>query len=299
MNGMGRSATKIPVLVLGSEGMLGQACVRWLGRHERWTVDGTTYFNTGDPLHYDVLSGPKKLHEILERGRYRFAINCIGVLSSAISESDWPSVEQAIRINSLFPYELAAAAAGSGCRIIHISTDAVFSGASRQDYTEDSPVDCLASYGRTKALGECAAENVLNFRCSIIGRDWNGGKGIIEWFLRTPPGGTLTGFRDYCWTGVTTFQFAELCERIMATGSFERLRAESAVHHFAPNEPISKYDLLVMLNDITRRGLRIEPGLSPGGPVRRVLANRSDTIPRLYQAKGDWSDVLREALPDA
>ena len=299
MDEIDRSDTAVSVLVLGSEGMLGQACMRWLGCREGWKVDGTTHSDANHPLHFDVLGGPMRLRQILEKGRYRYAINCIGVLSSAISESDWRSVEQAIRINSVFPYELAATAADCECQVIHISTDAVFSGTSRQEYTEDSPVDCLDCYGRTKALGECSAENVLNFRCSIMGRDWNGGKGIVEWFLRAPPGETLTGFCDYYWTGVTTFQFAELCERIMVAGTFERLRSESAVHHFAPNRPASKYALLVMLNDITRRGLRIEPGFSPDGPTRRVLTNRSNTIPNLYQAKGDLPDVLRQALQDA
>jgi dTDP-4-dehydrorhamnose reductase len=261
-------------------------------------VDGTTFIDEIHPLHFDVLDGPGKLREILRKRRYQFAINCIGVLSSAITDPDWRSVERAIRVNALFPHQLAATAMEYGCRVINISTDGVFSGSSTEDYTESSPVDCRDTYGRTKALGECAAENVINIRCSIIGRDWIGGKGIIEWFLRTPPGSAITGFCDYVWTGITTFQFAELCRRIIEAGAFERLRAESSVYHFAPNRAISKYELLVMLSEITGRHLQIQRGSSAGGPMRRVLANRSEAIPRLYKTRENWPDVLREALQE-
>jgi dTDP-4-dehydrorhamnose reductase len=289
---------EVPVLVLGSEGMLGQACTRWLERYQGWGVGGTTYLDHKHPLHFDVLEGLGKLCEILRKRRYNYAINCIGVLSSAISNSDWRSVETAIRVNALFPHQLAATAMEYGCRVIHISTDGVFSGNSTGDYTENSPVDCPDTYGRTKGLGECAADNVLNIRCSIIGRDWMGGKGILEWVLRMPPGSSVTGFCDYVWSPVTTFQFAELCRRIMEGDAFERLRAESSVHHFAPNRAISKYELLAMLNEITGRHLQIQRGSSTGGPIRRVLANRSEAIPRLYQTGEEWPDVLRGALQD-
>lgn len=289
-------AQPVSVLVLGSEGMLGQACMRWLGRSANFRVVGTRYIDRSSPMFFDAegcLEAPARL---FQNGGFAYAINCIGILGSMIVEADAKSVERAIRVNALFPHQLAQAAADCGVKVFHISTDAVFSGATQADYYEDSPEDSLDTYGKSKALGECPAANVLNIRCSIIGRDWDGGKGIIEWFLRADAGATVSGYTDYVWTGTTTFQFAALCQTIMEQGMFDLLRQESHVHHFAPNGALSKYDLLQALETVTRKGVKIRESASPQGPVRRVLRSRFDTVRQLSATQSSWPDVLREAL---
>jgi dTDP-4-dehydrorhamnose reductase len=284
------------VLVLGSEGMLGQACLRWFMRRGDWRVEGTRYLDRAHPLFFDAEGPAGALEEILSGGHFDYAINCIGILGSAIHESDSDSVARAIRVNALLPHQLARAASNTGTRVVHVSTDGVFSGSSQSDYFEDSPLDCLDAYGKSKALGECRAPNFLSIRCSIVGRDWVEGKGIVEWFLRTPAGTAITGFTDHLWTGITTYQFAELCARIAERNAFDSLRRESHVYHFAPNPTISKFDLLATLECVTGRGVGVRRGKSPAGPMRRVLKSRFSGLSDLYESPGGWQNVLREAI---
>ena len=151
---------------------------------------------------------------------------------------DPAGVERAIRINALFPHQLARAAHRHGVRLIQIATDCVFSG-SRGKYTEADDHDALDVYGKTKSLGELHVPGALNIRCSIIGPEGKGRTSLMEWFLAQPAGSTVNGFTHHLWNGVTTLQFARLCERIILTeGAFDDLAGVSPVHDFRPNEVV-------------------------------------------------------------
>jgi len=128
-----------------------------------------------------------------------------------------------------------------------------------------------------------------------VGRDHVGGKGLIEWVLRSPEGAELTGFDDQYWNGVTTNQFAELCRRIIHSGAFDRLRAISGVHHFCPNPPITKHDLLCVIRAAAGRGLTIRRGQS-GSPSRRILGTVYSAVPELFPQGEGWESLLRGAL---
>ena len=103
---------------------------------------------------------PERWAGLFSRRHYDYAINCIGVLKSAVDENDTASMCRAIAVNALFPHLLAEVAKDT--RVIHMSTDGVFSGFSPRAYLETDPTDCPDGYGKTKALGECRARNVLN-----------------------------------------------------------------------------------------------------------------------------------------
>src|SRR5262249_30032587 len=203
--------------------MLGSAVMDVLSRCEKLSVDGTQRNDEAGPDYFDILAMPEsRWSSVLQRRPYDYIINCIGMLKPAISESDSVGLRRAILVNALFPHQLASAVPSA--RIFHISTDGVFSGRATRPYLETDAADCPDAYGKTKALGECPAENVINFRCSIIGCDSRGGKGLIEWVLRSPEGTELRGFEDQYWNGVTTRQFAGLCRSVIAAGIFDTLR---------------------------------------------------------------------------
>jgi dTDP-4-dehydrorhamnose reductase len=232
----------------------------------------------------------------LLRRPYDYIVNCIGILKPTIDERDPSSLCRAIRVNALFPNELPSIAPDS--RVLHVSTDGVFSGNLARPYVETDPPDCPDVYGKTKALGECPAETVINFRCSLIGRDSSGGKGLIEWVLRSPEGAELTGFDDQHWNGVTTRQFAELCRRIIESDSFDRIRRVSGIHHFCPNPPITKYDLLAHIQAASGRSVTIRRGRS-GSPSARILASLYSTLREIFPETRGWPALIEDVLSTA
>lgn len=274
--------------------MLGSAVLRALSQTDGWCVDGTQNGNPSGPDYMDVLEMPREQWAaVLLRRRYDYIVNCIGILKPAVNERDSLSVSRAIRVNALMPHEVAFLAPQS--RVLHLSTDGVFSGTAGRPYLETDPTDCPDLYGKTKALGECPAQNVINFRCSIIGRDPLGGKGLIEWVLRSPDGAELTGFEDQHWNGVTTRQFAELCRRIIASGSFGLIRRISGIHHFCPNPATTKYELLCGIRTAARRDISIRRGKS-GAPGARLLASLYSNLQETFCDDREWDALIPDAL---
>lgn len=282
------------VLILGRTGMLGHMVYRVLSRSAGLRVEGTQRSDPADGLYFDVRDGAEPLRTIWQRGGgYAYAVNCIGVTAAGLRAGDLGVIREAIRVNSLFPHEIAALAAESGTRIIHISSDAVFAG-TEDAYEEDAPHDCRDVYGKTKSLGEVSAPEVLSVRCSIVGPDSGGRRGLLEWFLGLPDGKEIKGYTTYLWNGVTTLQFAELCRRIIEAGQFTALRDEAPVHHFAPNPALSKYELLSLFNATFGRRVTITPGAAPRGPVNRVLATRYKRLREIYGPVKDTAQAVRE-----
>ncbi len=287
-------AADLNILVLGASGMLGSVVRHTLAGRAGWRVDSTQRRDRSAPDYMDILEMPREEWvAILRRRAYAYIVNCIGILKPAVNEQDAKSLSHAIRVNALFPHELAAIASES--RILHASTDGVFSGSLGRPYLETDPTDCADAYGKTKALGECPAPNVINIRCSLIGRDPAGAKGLIEWVLRSPEGTELTGFDNEHWNGVTTKQFAELCRRVIASGSFEQIRRESGLYHFCPNPVTTKYDLLCRIREAAGRNIVIHRGRSGAAPAR-VLASAYSSLREIYPESSSWDTVIQGAL---
>jgi dTDP-4-dehydrorhamnose reductase len=279
------------VLVLGGDGMLGQAVVRVLMQSPALRVEFTT--RRGQSGHqFDLEEGRDHLAALVRDRRVHFIVNCIGVVSARIDPSRPDSVRQAVAANGLFPFDLASVAIDAGARVLHVSSDGVFSGRADVPYVEDTPTDAEDAYGRTKILGEVVAPNVLNVRCSIVGLDPVRRRGLLEWFLAQPCGSTVDGFVDHRWNGVTSRQFGELCAGIIDNGRFESLRNEGAVHHYCPNETLSKYELLTLFREVWRKNVTVRPATSHGGPVHRVLGTTRRTIPEVFGRNRSMRDVL-------
>jgi dTDP-4-dehydrorhamnose reductase len=281
--------------------MVGQTVFRHLSRCG-WDVVGTQFADPQSACYLDATADPQSWQPMVQNVAY--VINCIGILKSAIDVHSGTSLAAAIRVNSLFPHELARIAAETGARVIHISTDGVFAGGRMEPYVESDTVDCQDHYGRTKALGECPAENVLNIRCSIVGLDAIKHKGLLEWFLSRPEASRIDGFPDQQWNGVTTLQFARACVRLMQNTAFDCARRASSVHHFCPNSPIGKLELLQIWRRLTNKNVEIYVaerggGAGHGGKPRganRLLGTNFSSLTPPGDPRHDWTDLLQELL---
>ena len=257
-------------------------------------VISTQFTDPKAPWYLDAVAGPDSWAGVLGGLRSGgYLINCIGILKNLIREEEPASMATAIRVNALFPHLLADFAAAMGLRVISISTDGVFAPGRETPRIETDASDCSDAYGRSKAMGESAAANVLNIRCSIIGRDRWGRKGLLEWLLNQPDESQVTGFRDQLWNGVTTLQFAQLCEVLIRRDAFESVRRVSHIHHFCPNSVTDKYRLLCDWSHVAAKTVTIVPAESHSGQSR-VLGTVYGCIPELYPSSEAWLDVLGE-----
>lgn len=277
------------VLVLGASGMLGQQCYASCASQVGWEVLGTqrvmrneTYFD-GDL---------DRLDTVLRSFKPQYIINCTAVLSRNIDPSVCTSKEVAIETNAMLPHGVARVAAQHGALLLHVSTDAVFSGKKGKPYDEADTPDPADVYGMTKLLGECMRTNALTVRCSIVGRDRLHGRGLVERLLATPAGETVIGFTNQVWNGVTALQLSDLFVRIIERDGFDQLRQDSPVYHFCPNPQITKYELLTKILTIARKDIRVRRGESPT-VLNRVLSTRYSLLSIYHRAFTTWDELLR------
>ena len=177
------------VLVIGASGMLGNAMVRVLSEGQDWEVHGTLrsplakrFFSPAIAarLHEGIdVEQQASLVEIFDSVRPQLVVNCVGHVKQ-VEMAEHPL--RAIPINALLPHRLAELCKLAGARLVHISTDCVFSG-TRGGYREADLPDAQDLYGRTKLLGEVDYPNAITLRTSIIGHELQSAHGLIEWFL--------------------------------------------------------------------------------------------------------------------
>jgi dTDP-4-dehydrorhamnose reductase len=234
------------VLVLGAGGMLGHKLLQRLPRTFE-TVGSAR--NLSDRLVAIASKAGARLYSGLEATDMdaverltdevgpQVIVNCVGLIKQ---RAEGREAVPAIRINALFPHELAAMAAKRRVRVIHLSTDCVFSG-DRGRYTENDRADPVDVYGTSKLLGEVNADNALTMRTSTIGRELSGFHSLMEWFLQQPRGGEVKGYTRAIFSGLTTIALADEIARLIS--DYPKL---SGVYHVAA-DPISKYDLLRLL----------------------------------------------------
>jgi dTDP-4-dehydrorhamnose reductase len=212
-------------------------------------------------------------------------INAVGVLKRGHAASD---PVRAIAVNSLFPQQLAAACRERGVRLVHVSTDCVFSGTRGRYRIEDLP-DATDLYGRSKLLGEVLSPGALTLRTSIIGRELAGASGLFEWFL-SHRGGRIPGFSNAVFSGFTTSVLACLIDMIIR----EHPDLDGLWH--ASADPIDKHDLLQRIERRIQSGTTIWE--DPSVRIDRSL----DSTPlraRLAWRPPAWDEQLDGLLADA
>jgi len=280
-------------LILGGSGMLG---------HKLWQLFGRG-FNTYVTLRrdfaaykdYQLFTPSRSLDHVsaedfesvvgaIDVVRPEVIVNCIGIVKQSEAAKD-PLLS--IEVNALFPHRLARVCQEKGIRLIHISTDCVFSGR-KGNYGEDDLSDAEDLYGRTKFLGELSYEGCLTIRTSMIGRELETSNGLIEWFL-SQEGKTVGGYTRAIFSGFTTNALAEIIATII-----DRQTQLHGLWHVA-SAPISKYDLLSLVREVYGLNIRIEPD-------EAVICDRSLNAERFRQATGfvapPWYDMIEQMYRD-
>ncbi|MFD0694196.1 dTDP-4-dehydrorhamnose reductase family protein [Paenibacillus sp. GCM10027628] len=269
------------LLIFGGQGMLGHLLVRFLSEYGSYHIHYTTR-DKQDPkgLYVDVRD-PVLVDKVIEAVSPDVIINCLGVLNRFAEENP----QEAYWVNGLMPHRIRAAVEREGGKLIHISSDCVFSG-SRGDYKENDEPEGTTVYARSKALGEVIDYPHLTIRTSIVGPEIRKqGIGLLQWFLRQE--GTVKGYTRVMWNGVTTLELAKAIHYAIEHPVCGLLQLT------AP-EKISKYELLHLFQDVfDKRDVVIVPDEEIC--LDRTLANTRDDFnyvvteyPTMLRQLADW-----------
>lgn len=280
------------ILILGASGMLGNAVIRVLSEKTGWQVYGTVR-SEGAKRHFGrdiaerLLPGVDveqhdSLVQAFARVRPDVAVNCVGLVKQ-LAEADDPL--RAVPINTLLPHRLARLCELAGARLVHVSTDCIFSG-EKGGYRESDPSDAKDLYGRSKFLGEAAYPHAITLRTSIIGHELQGAHGLVGWFLAQQ--GSCKGYTKAIFSGLPTVVLARIIRDVVIP------RPDlHGVYHVAAN-PISKHDLLKLVAQVYGKRIEIVPD-------DKLVIDRSLNADRFREATGyvapGWPELI-EAMRD-
>lgn len=276
------------VLVIGASGMIGSTVLRVISEKKGWQVSGTV--RNGDakrffPAHIAerIVEGvdvehPDALTKVLDAIRPDVVINCAG-LTKHKPEAEDPLVS--IPINTLMPHRLAGLCKLAGARLIHVSTDCVFSG-DQGNYTEEDFADARDVYGKSKALGEVSYPHTVTLRTSTIGHEFETKYGLLEWFLSQE--GRCKGYKRAIFSGLPTAVFAEVVRDVVIPDP-----ALSGLYHVAA-QAINKFDLLKLIAKAYGKEIEIEPD-------DKLAIDRSLDATRFREATGyvapAWPELIK------
>lgn len=236
---------KKKVLILGASGMAGHIVFTLFKENGNYDVLGTSNSNNFDAENKKLnIYEQANLINIIEDFQPDFIINCIGILIKGSKDAP----DNTIYANSYFPNFLARLSKEKKFKLIHISTDCVFTGKDGQ-YKEDSFKDARDVYGNSKALGEIVDDTNLTIRTSIIGPEIKtSGEGLFHWFMQQD--GEITGFKSNIWSGVTTLELAKFILWVLD-------KKFTGLIHLTNNNSINKYDLLNLFKEIFSKNIII------------------------------------------
>ncbi len=281
------------ILILGGNGMLGHKLWQsFQNCYDTWVTMRSSFhdyesYGLFDPLR--TLGGVDvqnfdHIARAVETVHPDVVINAIGVIKQNPAAKD-PIVS--LTVNSLFPHRLSTLCHAVSARLIHISTDCVFSGRKGM-YTEEDIPDAEDLYGRSKLLGEVTSSHCLTLRTSIIGRELKSDHGLLEWFLshRT---GRVQGYTNVFYTGLPTLILARIIADLI-----ERHPDLSGLYHVS-SDAISKYELLCLIRDSFQIPTEIEP-------FSDIHIDRSLDSGRFRRATGfeplPWYEMVRAVATD-
>lgn len=246
------------VLVLGVTGMLGNAVFRVFtadAGHETWGTLRSAAALSNFPLqaHGRLLKGVDVLDQdaltaVFSRVRPDVVINCVGLIKHLADAKD-PLT--ALPINAMLPHRLARLCELSGTRLIHVSTDCVFSGR-KGGYLESDTSDAEDLYGKSKYIGELHdLPNAITLRTSIIGHELGSNHALVDWFLSQQ--GSVKGFTKAIFSGLPTVELARVMKDFVVPHP-----NLNGLYHVAA-EPIAKYDLLSLVATEYGKQIDVEP----------------------------------------
>jgi dTDP-4-dehydrorhamnose reductase len=276
------------VLVIGASGMIGSTVLRVLSESKDLVVWGTVrnasvkrFFTSAmaSQLIEDVnVEYPDALVKVLDDVRPDVVINCAG-LTKHKPESDDPLVS--IPINTLMPHRLAGICKLAGARLVHVSTDCVFSG-EKGGYTEADFADARDVYGKSKALGELVYPHTITLRTSTIGHELQTKYGLLDWFLSQET--RCNGYARAIFSGLPTVVFAQVIRDVVIPH-----KQLSGLYHVAA-KPINKFDLLKLIADVYGKSIDIVPD-------DKLVIDRSLDAEHFRAATGyvapEWEELIQ------
>ena len=280
------------ILILGGSGMLGHRL--WINlskEHETWVTirgDNAEIFKPSDnfpPSEYIRQNVDALYYDQVVRAfaaiQPELVINCVGLIKQMGHVAKDPVFS--LSLNAMLPHRISMLCRAANVRMIHISTDCVFSG-KKGNYTEEDQSDAEDIYGRTKFLGEVHYKpHTITLRTSIIGRELKNKLGLIEWFLAQK--GTIHGFRNAIYTGFTTDEIS----RIIMNTVIPRPDLTGVYH--VSSDPISKYELLLLAKKYFKRDINILPD-------ENFFCDRSLDSTRFREETGyrppTWTNMIEE-----
>ncbi|MFB9265871.1 dTDP-4-dehydrorhamnose reductase family protein [Bradyrhizobium erythrophlei] len=275
------------ILVLGASGMLGNAVLRYFVKRGIHSVAGTVRSQARKnllpaELQQHVVIGVDvenfdSLSQVFADLHPDVVINCIGLVKQLAAADD---VFSALPINSLLPHRLARLCAMLGARLIHVSTDCVFSG-DKGMYREEDFSDAGDLYGRSKFLGEVDYPHAITLRTSIIGHELDSAHGLVDWFLAQK--GRVFGYTKAVFSGLTTNELARVMhDFVIPCGELH------GVYHVSV-DAIDKCALLRLVAEVYGKATEITPD-------DRVVIDRSLDSTRFRTATGyrppSWPDLI-------
>lgn len=284
---------KTRILILGAGGMLGSAVFRNLSTDPHLEVTGTlrspeklVWFNEDLRPHIATnvdITNDGDLLSICAEARPEVVINCVGVIKQADASLDHLTT---LELNSVFPHRLARICRLGNARLLHISTDCVFSG-KKGNYAEEDFSDANDLYGRSKFLGEVDYPETLTLRTSIIGHELGTSKSLIDWFLSQ--NGPVQGYSNAIFSGLPSVEIARILrEHVIPNPKLQ------GVYHLSA-EPIDKFSLLCLVRD--RYGL--DTKIVPNGAL---VIDRSLNSDRFRTAAdftpSSWPELIERMHTD-
>lgn len=283
------------ILILGGNGMIGHKMYQILSKKhvDTWVIfkkrlnEVASYelFNKDKIIDNFDLTNLNILHNILDNLNPDVIINAAGItIRRGISDNIFNS----ILINSALPHFLDNWASIMNKRLIHFSTDCVFSG-KKGFYSESSITDAEDTYGRTKALGEVISKNSLTLRSSMIGRELENKTELLEWFLNQNED-SIKGYNNVIYSGITTYRMANYVLKILC--DFPTMHGIYNVS----SVKITKYELISLFNSIFKKKASIVLDTS-------YISNKELDSTKFYNATGfekpNWQELAEELWIDS
>ena len=277
------------ILILGVSGMLGSTLFRYLSNYSDLSVFGSSrsdsvrnYFS--ENLSANIVSHVNaesfdSLVNLFGLIRPNVVINCIGLIKQDSYVTDPLKV---IPINSILPHQIARLCELACSRLVHISTDCVFSG-KKGGYLEDDFPDATDLYGRSKFLGEVSYPHAITLRTSIIGHELNSRRSLLNWFLSQS--GHVKGYVNSTFSGLPVVELARIFRKYILPN-----KSLGGVYHVGV-ESISKYKILKLISVIYGKEIEIVPDYD-------LIIDRSLNADRFCEATGyvapDWPTLIKD-----
>ena len=275
---------KLKILVLGSTGLIGHQVFNYLKNTNDYELFNISYRKklNNESIICDVRDNIKFVN-IIKSISPDIIINCIGVL---INSSNLKP-ENAIYINAYMPHMLMNLCNKIKSKLIHISTDCVFSGEKKSPYNEQDYKDGKDTYAKTKGLGEIVNENHLTLRTSVIGPELKtNGEELFHWFMNQKV--EINGFTKAIWSGVTTLVLAKVVHWAIKNNI-------NGLYHVTNNASIDKYSLLKLIKKYTKKDIKIIPfeGKQINKSFRDTRQELSFEIPSYENMISEMIEMMR------